>query len=184
MSCQSYRIKGSERRQGSVKVKLLILRCDVNDNTLPNKVSSDLMNGCITSWYCTILWLHILDHVRYKDNQHFLSMHSNQRERNSIFPWQERKSKCPVLAHVRPTSVFHHHHKWHRNYFHRDCQDKGAVASNSWGGWGVANFCMLWEAPDQREPTIEGLKVAQIERNFPQNRPSRANFEGQVWQTW
>ena len=47
-----------------------------------------------------------------------------------------------------------------------------------------ANFWMLWEAPDQREPTIEGLKVAQIERNFPQNWPSRANFEGQVWQTW
>ena len=25
-----------------------------------------------------------------------------------------------------------------------------------------ANFWMLWEAPDQREPTIEGLELAQI----------------------
>ena len=27
----------------------------------------------------------------------------------------------------------------------------------------VTNFCMLWEAPDQREPTIEWLELAQIE---------------------
>ena len=42
------------------------------------------------------------------------------------------------------------------------------------------NFFMLWEVPDQREPTMEGLESAQSSQNFPQNWPSKANFEGQV----
>ena len=50
--------------------------------------------------------------------------------------------------------------------------------------WGFAIFPMLWEVPDQREPTIEWLNLAQIRWNFPSSRPSKANFEGQVQWIW
>ena len=65
-----------------------------------------------------------------------------------------------MAKHIRP--VFHGHHKCYRTDIDRDDELKGAVASNSQGGTGVADFFMVWEVPDQREPTIEWLKVAQI----------------------
>ena len=79
------------------------------------------------------------------------------------------------------TSVSGGHHKWCGIYIDEVDQLKGALASKSWGGWGVANFWMMWEAPDQREPTMEGFELAEIRCNFRQNQPSKANFQGQLW---
>ena len=53
---------------------------------------------------------------------------------------------------MRKTTVFHQHHKCYRTDIDKD--DEGALASKSQGGSGVGIFCIVWEVPDQREPTI------------------------------